>query len=69
MRCGIIVARADTLEEAAKLRKVSADLVVDAETHKLVDDTTWMWDWEVKAKTSYVNRALQDRRAITIAMG
>lgn len=69
MRSGVIVARADTLEEAAKLRKVSADLVIDAKTHRLVEDTTWMWDWEIKAKTSYVNRALADRRAIVVAMG
>jgi hypothetical protein len=55
----VIARNIDTLEEAEKLRVVSGDLVVWADTHEVVKDPAWLFDWERKDPNSYAMRAMR----------
>lgn len=44
-----------TLEAAAKLRVASGDLVVVARTHRVVQDTKWLFDWEKENPNAYAH--------------
>jgi hypothetical protein len=53
-----LIGKANSLEEAREKRKVSGDIVVWADTHKVVQDPTWLWEWEKqKQNDSYAYRA------------
>lgn len=45
------------LSDAAEARKVSGDLVVD-EKGKIVEDLSWLWDYERKDAVSYAHRCI-----------
>lgn len=53
-----------TLEHAAQARVASGDLVVDAETGKIVTDPSWLWDWEKKEPRSWARRAIEWQCAV-----
>ncbi len=53
------IGEAMTLDEAADLRAVSGDLVVDGETYMVVNDPSWLWEWEKQDKDSYACRAMR----------
>lgn len=40
---------ASTLSEANAKRVVAGDIVVHADSRKVVTDPSWLWEWEVKA--------------------
>lgn len=46
-----------TLEEAAKARRVSGDLVCGVD-HMPVADEAWLWDFEKADPTSYAKRMI-----------
>lgn len=56
--------RAATLAEAAAIRFVSGDLVVEADTGRLAEPAeAWMWGWERDAgRQSYAWRLVQRQR-------
>lgn len=48
-----------SLEEAKAKRNVGGDLVVDAFTHRVVDDSAWLFDWEKAKPNCYAKRAMK----------
>lgn len=61
-----VVGTAKTIEEAAKLRQVSGDLVVHADTHEIVIDgfqfpwpSLWLFPWEQIDYDCYARRAIR----------
>jgi hypothetical protein len=55
------VGEASTLEEAKNFRAVSGDLVVHRDTHKVVKDSAWLWDWERADPQCYAQRAIRQK--------
>lgn len=46
----------DTVQQAKDHRRLAGELVVDANTLKIItDDLSWMWRWEKRTKKSYAN--------------
>lgn len=62
----VLLATCTTLDEARDLRKVSGDLVVDAETNTVVADPQWLWDWEKTDPQSYAQHYLGRHRPGTL---
>jgi hypothetical protein len=48
-----------SLEEARAARQVSGDLVVHRRTGKVVDDPTWLFDWEKTDPNCYAQKAIR----------
>jgi hypothetical protein len=42
----VVAANLPTIEDAAKCRKVSGDLVIEDSTKRIVQSNEWLWDWE-----------------------
>lgn len=51
---------ASTIAEAKKLRKVTGDLIVHAETHEVVKSRVWLWDFELKDPNCYAQKAIKN---------
>ena len=50
---------ADTLEGARGCRAVSGDLVVHADTHKIVTDPGWLFPWEQGDPKCHAQQAIR----------
>ncbi len=48
-----------SLEEAKAARKVSGDLIVHRRTHLVVDDESWLFDWEKSDPNYYARKAMK----------
>jgi hypothetical protein len=59
----IIAQRLHTVQEAAQLRCVSGDLVVNEWNNEIVRDTSWLFEWEKKDPNCYAQRAIRDIHA------
>lgn len=53
-----------TLEEAKAARTVAGDLVVDAVTHDIIVDDTWLWDWERSTDTAYARLVIMWQKRV-----
>jgi hypothetical protein len=48
-----------SLKEAMADRKVCGDLVVDYHTGRVINDLTWLWDWEQSNPECYAQKAMR----------
>lgn len=56
----------DSIESAAASRAVSGDLIVWADTLKIVECPTWLWGWEIFSPTnSYAHRKIAESFRVT----
>lgn len=55
----------DNLEDAARARTLSGDLIFDETTHEIIEDHSWLFDWEAK-NNSYALRAIKARAKLKI---
>ena len=47
------------LQEAKEARRVSGDLVVYADSHKVVENFAWLWDFELRDPKSWARLAIE----------
>lgn len=58
---GTLIGRAAALKDAAALRRMSGDLVMNEETGRIVEDPSWLFPWEDGSTetTSYARRRIE----------
>jgi len=49
----------DTLEKARNARKVTGDLVVDWQTHQIITNPAWLFDFEEADPNCYAQKAIR----------
>lgn len=54
-----LIAEFHCLEDAAKARKLSGELVVNVSTGNCVDSDCWLWDWEKEDPNCYARKAIE----------
>jgi hypothetical protein len=62
LNCAVICKRCPTIAYARAMRRVSGDIVVHSDTHEVVKDFGWLWEWELLDKNSYAYRAIDKAR-------
>lgn len=63
-----ILGQYPTLEEAAKSRQVSGDLII-GEDNQIVKDDSWLWQYEKDDPKSYAARCIKDGVRLTWPAG
>lgn len=58
-----VLARSRDLNEIARIRGVSGDLVFNESTKEIVQDDTWLFSWERESPKCYARRHM-DRKAV-----
>ena len=56
--CYVVINTAATIEQAASLRQVAGDLVVDRATDVVAADPSWLWPWEQDNGAAYAYQHL-----------
>lgn len=57
---GVLIARAETLEQAAASRHVTGDLIFD-EAGNIVQDESWLFPHEKSGKNNYATTKMKNR--------
>ena len=58
-----------SIEEAARARIISGDLVVSVSTGKIVIDDSWFFAWEKASEDCYVKKAVRWQKWIDAKVG
>lgn len=58
---------AETMAEALAMRQLAGDVVCDARTKRIVEDESWLWEWERRDKSdSFAYKCIEAARGTTL---
>jgi hypothetical protein len=64
----VLIDTSTNLMELAERRTVSGDLIVD-DTGKVVQEPSWLFDWELKQPNCYARRKMKDPPSLNYGYG